>query len=131
LSVRARTPSARTRRAQWAALEAWRRMLEMFFWLQHGDIHHELSEGQCVIGRSREADVVLRDKLVSPRHARILRQGTDLTIEALSSSNGVFVSGAQIPGPTPLLPGDTLFLGRNRLGLGPGAHPPQVAGGSP
>lgn len=103
----------------------------MFFWLQHGDVHYALSEGQCVIGRSREADVVLRDKLVSRRHARILRQGNELTIEDLSSGNGVFVNGAQIHGPTPLRPGDTLFLGRNRLELGAGDHPPGVAGSGP
>jgi predicted component of type VI protein secretion system len=99
----------------------------MFFWLQHGDVRYDLGEGQCVIGRSRDADVMLKDKLVSRRHARILRQADEVTIEDLSSGNGVFVNGRQILGPTPLKPGDTLFVGRNRLELGSGSHPPDAA----
>ena len=99
----------------------------MFFWLQHGDVRYDLAEGQCVIGRSGDADVMLKDKLVSRRHARILRAGDEVTIEDLSSGNGVFVNGRQIHGPTALRPGDTLFVGRNRLELGSGSQPPQIA----
>jgi len=99
----------------------------MFFWLQHGDIRYDLVEGQCVIGRSREADVVLKDKLVSRQHARVIRRGDEVTIEDLSSGNGVFVNGQQIHALTALRPGDAVFVGRNRLELGSGDQPPGAA----
>jgi predicted component of type VI protein secretion system len=96
----------------------------MHFWLHHGDQRFALPEGESVIGRSREADIVLRDKLVSRRHARLEVRENQVTVEDLSSGNGVFVNGSQITGATPIRPGDSLFVGRNRMELGVGSEPP-------
>jgi DNA-binding winged helix-turn-helix (wHTH) protein len=57
---------------------------------------HDLHEGENIVGRSRPADVVLRDSSVSRRHAMITIRHEEFWIEDLGSTNGTFVNGRQI-----------------------------------
>jgi transcriptional regulator with PAS, ATPase and Fis domain len=62
--------------------------------------------------------LVLSDGTVSSLHARIQRasDGSDLyVIQDLGSTNGTFVDGRRILGPTPLSNGTVLFLGSHVL----------------
>jgi sigma-54 dependent transcriptional regulator, acetoin dehydrogenase operon transcriptional activator AcoR len=52
------------------------------------------------------------DGRVSARHARITRQGKTLHIVDLESRNGTFVNGRRIEGPTKLVEGDVILVGR-------------------
>ncbi len=70
---------------------------------------HDL-KARTVIGRSRQADILLADPLVSREHAAIIRKGTQWVLEDLGSANGVTVNG----GPAvreALAEGDILGIG--------------------
>jgi pSer/pThr/pTyr-binding forkhead associated (FHA) protein len=67
--------------------------------------------GALVVGRGRDADLVLADELVSRHHARVSPHGSVAVVEDLGSRNGTFVNGEAIHGPTRLAPGDQLQLG--------------------
>jgi len=70
-----------------------------------------LQQGENVVGRGRDANVVIDDHEVSRHHARILLTKDGITIEDLDSKNGTFVRGERIPQPTPLVDGDAIRLG--------------------
>ncbi|WP_027004980.1 FhaA domain-containing protein [Conexibacter woesei] len=65
----------------------------------------------ALIGRSREADIVVDDTNVSRRHAELLPGGNGWRIQDLGSTNGVRVNGRQVDGPHPLESGDRIELG--------------------
>jgi pSer/pThr/pTyr-binding forkhead associated (FHA) protein len=69
---------------------------------------------ELLIGRV-DAGLVLDDAEVSRRHARIRKVGSALEIEDLGSSNGTFVDGARIDGPTSLGAGAQLRFGATEL----------------
>jgi hypothetical protein len=79
---------------------------------QQIDIGQELQ-----IGRSAGADGRLGDDPeISRQHARISRNPAgQLVVEDLGSTNGTYVNGQRIAGPTPLNPGDTVQMGRSTL----------------
>lgn len=62
------------------------------------------------IGRAAGNDLVIDDQDVSRQHARLTWDGRQVIVEDLGSSNGTFVNGARISGPTLLRPGDVLGL---------------------
>jgi predicted component of type VI protein secretion system len=70
-----------------------------------------LGSGGAVIGRSREADVVIDDPNVSRRHAEVRPSGGSWIVRDLGSTNGVKVNGRRIQGPQSLKPGDEIVLG--------------------
>jgi uncharacterized membrane protein YdfJ with MMPL/SSD domain/pSer/pThr/pTyr-binding forkhead associated (FHA) protein len=55
------------------------------------------------------------DPEVSDSHARVVEGGGRHLIEDLGSTNGTFVNGTRIEGPTELGPGDTVTLGTSKL----------------
>lgn len=63
-----------------------------------------------VVGRSRDADVVLALPEVSARHVRLRYDGTALAVEDLGSRNGSFVNGRRVNNAR-LQAGDVLRLG--------------------
>ena len=69
----------------------------------------------AVLGRSRDADVVLEDPNVSRRHAELRPSGGSWIVRDLGSTNGVKVNGRRIQGPQSLKSGDTIELGTARV----------------
>ena len=71
-----------------------------------------VSSSGAVLGRSRDADVVLADPNVSRRHAEVRPDGHGgWQVRDLGSTNGVKVNGRRIEGPTVIESGDRLALG--------------------
>jgi DNA-binding winged helix-turn-helix (wHTH) protein len=71
----------------------------------------QLSEGENVLGRDRDAVVWLDSSTVSRRHARITVTGDQAVVEDLGSRNGTLVEGRKVEVPTTLADGDELKLG--------------------
>jgi DNA-binding winged helix-turn-helix (wHTH) protein len=71
----------------------------------------QLSEGENVLGRDRDAVVWLDSSTVSRRHARITIEGRLVRIEDLGSRNGTFVGGRKVDAPAPLTDRDEVKLG--------------------
>lgn len=67
-------------------------------------------EGEIVIGRSSELDMVLVEDMVSRRHAKISVENGDIFLEDLGSTNGSFVNGEKIS-RTKLAEGDRILIG--------------------
>jgi hypothetical protein len=74
-----------------------------------------LGSGGAVLGRSREADVIVEDPNVSRRHAEVRPSGGSWTVRDLGSTNGVKVNGRRIQGPQSLKRGDVIELGTARV----------------
>ena len=85
---------------------------------QQIDIGQELQIGRSAGAEGRLGD----DPEISRQHARISRnpQG-ELQVEDLGSTNGTYVNGQRISGPTVLNPGDTVQMGRSTLSVEGGA----------
>jgi sigma-B regulation protein RsbU (phosphoserine phosphatase) len=90
---------------------------------------YDMEEAEAVIGRASNAAITLEGANVSRRHARILREGADLAIEDLGSSNGTYLNGARLHGIAPLLPQDCLRIGNYTLRLENAAAPQFAAPG--
>jgi FhaA, N-terminal domain/FHA domain len=75
------------------------------------DRRYVLDAERSTLGRSRDADCVLRDPNVSRHHAELRRSATgEWTIADLGSTNGVKVNGRRV-GSTRLNSGDKVTLG--------------------
>ena len=90
----------------------------------------ELHEGVAVVGRSPECKVQLRDDLASRTHARIFLAQGGVSIEDLSSTNGVYVNGQRLIGPRLLREGDRVLIGTTELSVF-GLRRLPVRGGNP
>jgi hypothetical protein len=75
-----------------------------------GGRRNVLSGNRVVIGRSREADIVLQDPNVSRRHAEVRREDGAWQIVDLGSTNGIKVNGRRVD-HQPLRPGDQVTIG--------------------
>src|SRR3954468_21412281 len=79
---------------------------------RHIKIGQELQIGRSAGAEGRLGD----DPEISRQHARISRNAQgQLVVEDLGSTNGTYVNGQRIAGPTPLNPGDTVQVGRSSL----------------
>lgn len=83
---------------------------------------HSVGHDSCVVGRSVQADLQVRDISLSRRHLRIYRADADpdhgaahWLIEDLGSKNGTTLNGRAVTAPTPLSDGDLLHAGRLTL----------------
>jgi hypothetical protein len=75
------------------------------------DRRYVLDNARSTIGRSRDADCVLRDPNVSRHHAELRRSPAgEWTIADLGSTNGIKVNGRRV-GSTRLKPGDQVTVG--------------------
>jgi hypothetical protein len=75
------------------------------------DRRYVLEGPTATIGRSKDAECVLRDPNVSRRHAELRRSPSgDWTIADLGSTNGLKVNGRRV-GSTRLNPGDQVTMG--------------------
>jgi DNA-binding winged helix-turn-helix (wHTH) protein len=71
----------------------------------------ELSEGENVLGRDRDAVLWIDHTAVSRRHARIRIADGAATLEDLGSKNGTHLKGERITGVVPLADGDEIRIG--------------------
>lgn len=78
--------------------------------------HRFVAPGQhTTIGRGEDADVQIRERAVSRRHARVNRTSTGWQLTDCGSPNGIFVNGKRITEPYVLRDGDVLELGHSLL----------------
>jgi hypothetical protein len=75
-----------------------------------GGRRNVLSGNRVVLGRSREADIVLQDPNVSRRHAELRRDDGGWQIVDLGSTNGIKVNGRRV-NQQPLSAGDQITIG--------------------
>jgi two-component system, cell cycle response regulator len=74
-----------------------------------------IDRAQMVVGRAREAWVRIDAVGISRKHARITRgAGSELTIEDLGSTNGVYLNGDRVETAT-LTPGDQVQIGSDAV----------------
>ena len=75
-----------------------------------GGRRNVLSGSRVVLGRSREADIVLQDPNVSRRHAELRRDDEGWQVVDLGSTNGIKVNGRRVDHQS-LSPGDQITIG--------------------
>ena len=75
-----------------------------------GGRRNVLSGNRVVLGRSREADIVIQDPNVSRRHAELRREDGGWQIVDLGSTNGIKVNGRRVNNQ-PLRQGDQITIG--------------------
>lgn len=69
---------------------------------------------ELVIGRSSRCDIVLANRTVSRRHARLILRDGKWIFQDLASTNGSHLNGRRV-GRCELRPGDELHLGEARF----------------
>jgi hypothetical protein len=71
----------------------------------------ELLPGITVLGRSKMCNIVVNDPRISRRHACFAHNGREVTVEDVSSTNGVLVNARPIQGVQRLAINDRLTIG--------------------
>jgi diguanylate cyclase (GGDEF)-like protein len=74
----------------------------------------KLDDNESVIGRSTGVTIRLTDDGISRRHARVVQEGGEVTIEDLKSANGTLVNGSTIERHV-LRDGDKIRLGSTTI----------------
>lgn len=74
------------------------------------------AEGEIVVGRSSELDMVLVEDMVSRRHAKMTVSGDEIFIQDLGSTNGTFVNGEKVKRAR-LQEGDRILIGTSIIKL--------------
>jgi hypothetical protein len=74
------------------------------------------------LGRDVNNTIVVDDPFASGEHAAITFRGRSWYVEDLESTNGTFLNGGQVEGPTPMGYGDEIQIGEVRLRLERGAR---------
>jgi DNA-binding winged helix-turn-helix (wHTH) protein len=87
------------------------RSTDLRFKLETPDGEIPLTEGENLIGRDPEATVRIDIGGVSRRHARIVIEGADVTLEDLGSKNGTYLRESRVHKPTRLAHGDEIRIG--------------------
>jgi DNA-binding winged helix-turn-helix (wHTH) protein len=75
-----------------------------------GDSEFDLHEGENLVGREHDAAVRIDAPSISRRHARIIIEGEQATLEDLRSKNGTWIRGKRIHRGE-LKDGDSILLG--------------------
>ena len=78
---------------------------------------YSFSNGELVLGRSPECQVVLKDFGISRQHARIVVDDDGVRIQDLKSKNGTSVNGTTVMEAV-LHDGDRILLGKFQLTFG-------------
>lgn len=76
-----------------------------------GDSEIPLRPGENLIGRDPSCAIAIDAADVSRRHARLIIDGTLITVEDLGSKNGTFIGTKRVTGAMELRPGDSLLVG--------------------
>jgi hypothetical protein len=72
------------------------------------------AHNELLLGRHRDSDVVVTNRWVSRRHARLFFRDGIWVIQDLGSTNGTFVNGERV-GRCALRPGDLVVIGTAHL----------------
>ena len=80
-----------------------------------------------VIGSGADCDVVVKDRVVSPHHCRLLRTPRGFVLEDLGASAGTFVNGRRISFRARVTPADRVTLGPHVPMPWPSASPVAAA----
>lgn len=72
----------------------------------------KLDSNPLLIGRDSQCGLVLQSLDVSRRHCRVELRGAELIVTDLNSTNGTYVDGNRIGGPTTLPDGSILEIGQ-------------------
>jgi phosphoserine phosphatase RsbU/P len=75
-----------------------------------GSKRFDLKEGETVIGRHPDCDIVVEVGAVSRFHAKIARRGNEYVLEDQGSRNGTFLNGQLINGGQALREGDRVRI---------------------
>ncbi|HEX2834128.1 MAG TPA: SpoIIE family protein phosphatase [Thermoanaerobaculia bacterium] len=67
------------------------------------------------LGRASECTLPIRDRYLSRRHAEIVYDGGQWLVRDCGSVNGTSLNGTKLSEPTPLRPGDHIFLGDTQV----------------
>ncbi|HHX68734.1 MAG: FHA domain-containing protein [Miniphocaeibacter sp.] len=73
---------------------------------------HYFIGDNTVIGRSDQNDIVLKDRFISKKHARITKRNGVYFIEDLNSANGVFINGQKVENIIELKDKDLIDIGQ-------------------
>ena len=76
---------------------------------QQGEL--PIPAGASILGRGQDCALRIDDPRLSRHHARLLNDGSTLSIEDLGSTNGVLVNGERIEGKKELHSSDTIVCG--------------------
>src|SRR5687768_17603285 len=82
-----------------------------------GDADLAITEGNVLIGRNDDCDIIFPDPLVSRRHARIIVSAEDVLVEDLLSANGVYVNGARVDRLQALHDGDRVLIATREISV--------------
>jgi DNA-binding winged helix-turn-helix (wHTH) protein len=67
---------------------------------------------EIIIGRDPLCDIVINDRQVSRKHAKVENQNNNgNSLADLNSKNGTLLNGEYVEGPTPLKDGDEIIIG--------------------
>src|SRR4051812_6291092 len=78
-------------------------------------------KNEITIGRVSGNDIVLAKGNISKRHTRLTKLDSGMEIADLKSTNGTYVNGRKIAGPTVVAPSDRIYVGDFLIGIdGPG-----------
>ena len=72
---------------------------------------HLLSGETITIGRAVENDIVITSKRVSRQHAQVRREGSEVILQDLDSTNGTFLNDERVLAPMALHDGDRITIG--------------------
>lgn len=93
--------------------------------LKSGETHEIPPEGALLGREGAKADIPIRDPGVSKKHARIFEKGGVWYLQDVGSSNGTFMQGKRLTGPTVLTEGAVFGMSRHKFKvtrIGNGAH---------
>lgn len=84
--------------------------------LVYCDRHFPLGDDEMILGRHADCSIYVRDGRASRKNSRIFK-GTDgnWIVEDLDSANGTRVNGQEIFSPRPLINGDIISIGKDRI----------------
>jgi serine phosphatase RsbU (regulator of sigma subunit) len=86
----------------------------------------EISGEEALVGRSEECHVVVPDRAVSRRHARVFRREGVWFVEDLGSRGGTRLNNQPLDAPAKVSPGDEIGVGQSSLVLDGGPRPSSV-----
>ncbi len=73
-----------------------------------GAFDFQFNEASLIIGRSRQSDLIVADRFLSRKHARIYKDGDQWLLEDLGSQNGSQLDGRKLKSAEPLAPGSSI-----------------------